>query len=320
MTTKERYKQLFERREYLREYKNLYLLASVSGYFFQLINALTSFYFVFSLCQLFFGEIVALLVASACVSLLEAAKRVNTSTFIRRLFSYKKADVYLLFASIALVGFSAFASFKGSGQMIKAHAAATQQSDVKKDTTSEFERTQIAMLDKQINEARKDAYRGTTTIHSARIITKLADEKIKLYASVMRKDSLQEIKRLQGEKTRTEDTQTTAFYFALFTLFSEGLFLLCLYYQFRYKYHSANDRQSDHQLERVRAVYDPGRSPGSKRGEKASCNYCGKRYLRTHGKRVFCSDACRKNDYKRRLKTGNNTQKPKNDIHPTQNI
>jgi hypothetical protein len=295
MTNKEKYQQLFARQQYLHEYRTLYLLTTISGFFFQIVNASTSFYFVYSVFHFFLSVNVAFCVALGCVLLLEGLKRNIFQTFIRRLFSYRKTDIYLLIGSFLLIGLSTFFSYKGASYVVSAFSEAKQKGDAKTEVSATFEREQIEDLTRQIDDARMDKYAGTTTITSSRLITRLNNERTRLYDAVMRKDSVAEAQRNIEANKRIEQSNITSYYFALFTLCCEFLFLGAILYAYRYRYVSAT--------EKIPTAKNRNARPKKKMQIliKERCIYCNKLYNKTSVKRIYCSDNCRKNAYRKKI-------------------
>lgn len=216
----------FKDRAFYEAYASINILSKILSYTFNLLSAATGATFVF----IFLQSLIPYPALSGAVTglfllLLEGLKRTTAGALFLQYFKAANVSFVLIFVCCCLSGVSILFSYQGAKQTI---TAMTPPPSKVVDERAGAIRGNVAELDKQISEARNTKWKGTTTSRSQKTINELSGQKTLL---------LQELNRIEARTDQANDqatsvhqTTTTAKseYFALFTLISELLFLLCI--------------------------------------------------------------------------------------------
>ncbi len=230
-------KEKFTPKPYYVRYRGLRKLALVASYAFNVLSATTAsmavYFFMVKFQQslLLAGGITVVFMV-----LLELAKRMTGSNFIRGIFQYRKPPIGMLTVLSGLVILSVVFSYTGSKKMI--HEFVPEPVLVNADSLTAPHKAEIVKIDGQIEKARGTTYKGTTTRTSQQTINLLTDQRKIIQGHVF------EIEREVREENRAtmqtflENNEGRASKFALFTLICELFFLMSLFYLEYYDFRS----------------------------------------------------------------------------------
>jgi hypothetical protein len=237
-------KRLFDRLEakhkpkpYWKQYRILYLAVLGASFLFHILSACTAaalvYFFLFGLTgSLAMSGTLTL----AALGALELTKRETSSKFFHTRLQFGKMSGGLLAAVLGLSVISTAASYFGAEKTV--HQFAKGPALVNADSTTQPLRLQITDIDRQINDAAKMKWKGKLTVQGQNTLAALTSAKADLMAEQTRQQ-----KRIDGNNdTALEEHKTTTTnngqQFAAFTLLSEILLILCLFYIQYYDFRS----------------------------------------------------------------------------------
>jgi hypothetical protein len=225
---------------YYKKFKPLRLVALIASYAFNIFSAVTAatlvFFFTLKVTQsvFFSGAITVIFIV-----LLEITKRITAGHLFKNKLQFGKIYLHSFLMVAILICLSVLFSFYGSQKAV--HTFTPPPDLILLDTLTAYQTNQIVLLDEQIEQARKTTYKGTTTRTSQRTIENLTNQKNALIAQkiALENDAIKSNKVVQEQKEN--QTNLNAFHFALFTLFLEGLFLICAWYLEYYDFRSLSE-------------------------------------------------------------------------------
>lgn len=237
-------KRLFDRLEakhkpkpYWKQYRILYFSVLGASFLFHILSACTAaalvYFFLFGLTG---SMAMSGILTLAALAALELTKRETSSKFFHTRLQFGKMSGGLLAAVLGLSIISTAASYFGAEKTV--HQFAKGPALVNADSTTQPLRAQIADIDKQISDAKKMKWKGKLTVQGQNTLAALTTAKADLLAEQTRQQ-----KRIDGNNdTALEEhkttTNTNGQQFAAFTLLSEILLILCLFYIQYYDFRS----------------------------------------------------------------------------------
>lgn len=232
----QRLSKKYEFRPYFERFSGIRKLAFFSSYSFNVLSALSASSAVYFFLDTYINNsILSVAITIVFMGLLELFKRNTASRFLENAFQFNKYPIGLCAVVFGLMTLSILFSYNGSKQFIFKLADPPVQ--VNEDSYTEEYKKEIAAIDAQIAAARETTYKGITTRTSQRTIDKLTEQRKQLQDRIFALEDEIRGKNLEAFEAHVADTQVQAYYFALFTLGCEFLFILCLgyleYYDFR---------------------------------------------------------------------------------------
>lgn len=331
----ERLQKKFTPKPYWKEYQVLRGVVLVTSFIFHLLSAATAaalvFLFIKGITQ---SVIIAAVLTATILAALEIAKRITSTRLFSSLMQFGKLSVGLAAAALALSALSTTAAYYGAHRAVTEWTPPAQHIDG--DSITGPLRQQIAQIDKQISDTRKQTWKGKITAPAQVTIERLNRQRETALAEITRQQTRIDAKNDAAESGHKTTTEGNAAGFALFTLASEILLLLAIWYLEFYDYRSfaehckrpttggklesigvplngaqrqpivANLRTNENRLTKiVTAPTDPRK-----------CEFCGNGYQYGHNKQKYCCDECRISAWQSR--TGKTVKKgPKNGINIT---
>lgn len=310
----DRLQKKFTPKPFFQEYKILQTVSAVASYLCNALSAATAATLVFFFLAGVIGSaIVAGILTAVGLVVLELSKRETSTRFFNSLLQYGKFKPGLAAVILALSAASIASSYFGAQVAVVEFTPPAAL--VNPDSLTAPLQGQLKTIDRQIADARKTQWKGTTTRQSQRTIERLTRQRETLTAELVRIRQRTDNRNDQSETRHQVQTTTTASRFAVFTLACELVFLLCVwfleYYDYRsfaeYGQHAQNETtgtQPAHAAAGVslngsgrpivaHARADDFRTVSVNVTNDRECKHCGKRYTYRHAKQKFCSDACR---------------------------
>lgn len=235
------YHREFTDKNFADSNRPLFILANVTGYFFQFFSAITAaalvYYFAYDITQTVY---LSTLTTTMFLLLLEAAKRFISSRFFIQFVKSVGKDRFnypLLSVIVLLASFSLCLSYFGAQRIVKESIATPI---LLKANTQDLS-VQIRNIDKSIKKAEKTTWKGRITGNAMKAINKLNDQKAVLQNRILELEKATEKENKYIITNTAVETNNKAHYFAATTLLFELLFLLCCYYSKFYKFRSIVD-------------------------------------------------------------------------------
>lgn len=233
----DRLQSKFTPKPYYYQYRILRAVSFGASILFHILSAATAAALVF----LFVGKLIPSALAAAAVTLaalavLEVSKRETSGRLFHDALQFSKISPGLCAAVVGLSAISIACSYFGAERAVKELTPPPALVDA--DTLTAPIRAQIADIDGQIADAKKNTWKGKVTAPSQRTIERLAAQKETLLTELVRQQSRNDTRNDETEKTHIVTTQANASGFALFTLCSELLLILCLWYLQYYDFRS----------------------------------------------------------------------------------
>lgn len=238
------YQKEFEPQSYEQENKSLFKISNVSGYFFQCFSAATAaatvLYFSYDLTSnIYFSGFCTIVF----LGLLEAAKRIVSSRFFKQFVKSKGKKRFspgMIVIMLMLTGFSVFLSITGASKTIKEvlknpTLLTANVSDLKQQIKDINK--QIATAENQTNSKGKILYKSLDNIKA------LAIQKTKIQDRIFQIEDKTATDNQTITKDHTTATNEKAVFAASATLVFECLFLLCLWYEKKYKWSCVVDME-----------------------------------------------------------------------------
>lgn len=332
-------KRLFDRLEekhrpkaYWKQYRILYLAVLGASFLFHILSACTAAALIYFFLLSLIGSLIASgIFTLAALAALEFTKRETSSKFFHTRLQFGKMSGGLLAAVLGLSIISTAASYFGAEKTV--HQFAKGPALVNADSTTQPLKAQIADIDKQIGDAKKMKWKGKITVQGQNTLAALATAKADLLAEQSRQQ-----KRIDGNNdTATQEHKTTTSangqQFAAFTLLSEILLILCLFYIQYYDFRSFAEYAHAHaettpeppgpQAKATNGATQQNPAPaftsngnGLPKNERQpigfayanrnapartqnvddhlrNCEHCGTAYIYGHRRQKFCTDQCR---------------------------
>lgn len=258
-------KRLFDRLEakhkpkpYWKQYRVLYLAVLGASFLFHILSACTAaaliYFFLFGLIG---SMAVSGILTLAALAALELTKRETSSKFFHTRLQFGKMSGGLLAAVLGLSIISTAASYFGAEKTV--HQFAKGPALVNADSTTQPLRAQIADIDRQMSDAKKMKWKGKITVQGQNALAALTSAKADLLAEQTRQQ-----KRIDGNNdTALEEhkttTNTNGQQFAAFTLLSEILLILCLFYIQYYDFRSFAEYAHAHAETAPKPTEQPGK-------------------------------------------------------------
>lgn len=221
---------------YYKKYRPLRWIALISSYLFNVFSGLTSsllvYYFAYELTN---NWIIASLITTAFIVILETSKRKTSSIFFKDVIQYRKINVFLLGFGLILTGMSISCSYFGSKRIVK-ELSEPRLIDVEQELKPL--RDELIQLDTQIVQARETRWLGTTTSASQKAIVTLTEQKAIIQSQLFKRESDLESQNDVILKTHQTTTSINANHFALVTLLLELLFVMTAFYLEYYDFRS----------------------------------------------------------------------------------
>ena len=319
----DRLAQKFKPKPYFKQYRTLQRVVLGASFLFHVLSAATAA----ALIYLFIGKLIPSDLAAGVVTLaalvaLEISKRETSGRFFHDVLQFGKFSPGLLAVVLALAAVSTTCSYFGAERAVLEFTPPPTLTS--SDSVTAPLRASLAGIDQQINDARKTTWKGKTTTRSQRTIERLTKQKETILAEMVRQQQRIDGKNDATETKHTATTETNATGFAAFTLCSELLLIVCLWYLQFYDYRSfaeyckkpagrdqvadtdhttagvslngagrpvvANLRVNDHA--RATKIVDSSTKIVNDTNLR-TCEHCGKRYTYRHAKQRFCCDQCR---------------------------
>lgn len=233
----DRLQSKFTPKPYYYQYRILRAVSFGASILFHILSAATAAALVF----LFVGKLIpsdltAGAVTLAALAVLEVSKRETSGRFFHDALQFSKISPGLCAAVIGLSAVSIACSYFGAEKAVK--ELTPPPALVIADTLTAPIRAQIADIDGQIADAKKNTWKGKVTAPSQRTIERLTAQKETLLNELVRQQTRTDTRNDETEETHTRTTETNAAGFALFTLVSELLLILCLWYLQYYDFRS----------------------------------------------------------------------------------
>lgn len=255
-------KRLFDRLEakhkpkpYWKQYRILYFSVLGASFLFHILSACTAA----ALIYFFLFGLIGSMAMSGILTLaaLELTKRETSSKFFHTRLQFGKMSGGLLAAVLGLSIISTAASYFGAEKTV--HQFAKGPALVNADSTTQPLRAQIADIDRQISDAKKMKWKGKLTVQGQNTLAALTTAKADLLAEQTRQQ-----KRIDGNNdTALEEHKTTTTtngqQFAAFTLLSEILLILCLFYIQYYDFRSFAEYAHAHAETAPKPTEQPGK-------------------------------------------------------------
>lgn len=316
---------------YWKQYQRLYYVVFGTSFLFHLLSAATAaaliYFFLFGIFQ---NEAAAGAVTLAALAALEYAKRETSGRFFQNYLQFRKIETGLLIAVVGLSAISTAASYFGAAQAVKVF---TPPPVLEAPPATADNRDQVAEIDRQISEQQKNTWNGKLNTRAARTIEKLTAAKLALIESTAAQTERTAINNAQIQEAHTTATETSAAGFALFTLCSEILLIVALFYLTYYDFRSfaeyshatagastgattgaSSINTTTIQTSPTEAAPRPvvgfkyGNQPPAPTAQR-TCDNCGAAYTHGHARQKFCSESCRIDNWKK--KNGRNPHRVK---------
>jgi len=233
----DRLQMKFTPKPYYYQYRTIRAVVLGSSFLFHVLSAATAAALIF----LFVGKLIPSHLAAGAVTLaalaaLEISKRETSARFFHDALQFGKLSPGLLVVVLALAAISTACSFFGAERAVR---ALTPPPDLlAADTVTAPVRAQIAAIDAQISDAKRNTWQGKVTTRSQRTIDRLTRSKELLLAEQVRQQNRVDSRNDATETEHTTTTEANASGFALFTLCCEVLLILCLWFLQYYDYRS----------------------------------------------------------------------------------
>jgi hypothetical protein len=334
-------KRLFERlkekhtpKPYWKQFRTMYFAVYGASFLFNALSACTAaalvYFFIFGLT----GSVIASGVMTATgLAVLEFLKRETSAKLFHTYLQFKTAAPGLIAAAIALAAISTTAAYFGAEATVKQFTPPP----VLMDESAELERidNQIKSIDEQMTAAQANNWKGIMTNRAQKTAAQLTAAKERLTAERIRIRERTDTKNDQTEQQHTQTTTANGQQFAVFTLISEIMLLICLYYLQYYDWRSFaeyahaqtttgqptelatsnphTDRLKQKQLNgepaKIGFVYGLNKRATQNVTER-KCERCSRAYIHGHARQKYCSDTCRVESWQER--TGRRlSKKPK---------
>lgn len=326
-----RLQKKFTPKPYWRQYQILRVVVLVASYLFNALSAATAaalvYFFLFGMIG---SAAAAGVLTAAALAIVELAKRETTTRFFNVLLQFGKFSAGLAAIVLLLAILSVGSSYFGAQRIVTEFTPKAQQ--ISSDSITAPLRAQIAQIDQQISETRKQRWQGKITAPAQRTIERLTRQKETALAELVRQQQRADHKNDTSEAIHETTTTATASQFGAFTLLCELLFILAAFYLEYYDYRSyaehckrpAGDQQisgdggngsGKHSLAGELLNGSPRPATGvanlrvndtqtiivTDNGTGArTCEYCGKQYEYRHSKQKFCCDGCRVSAWQQR--------------------
>jgi hypothetical protein len=236
----QRLKDKFKPKPYYLKFKPLRYIALAASYLFNVFSGFTASVLVFFFADGLTGSpVAAVLITVAFIALIEITKRKTNSVLFRDVLQFKRASFAVVaLASFALLisGLSITSSYYGADRTVKEFTPPPPP--VNTDTITAPIRAQLAEIDQQIKEAQNTKWMGTTTRTSQQAIKHLSEQKTLLTSRLIAVENRTDESNVILMGKHEQETTITARRFALATLVSELLFILCAFYLEFYDYRS----------------------------------------------------------------------------------
>lgn len=233
----DRLHQKFQPKPYHVQFRTLRAVVLGASFLFHILSAATAaaliFLFISSLIPSAMGAAVVTLAALAG---LEISKRETSGRFFHDALQFGKYSPGLLAVVLGLAAVSTTCSYFGAERAVKAFTPLPAL--ISADTLTAPIRTQIASIDAQISDAKRNTWKGKLTPRAARTVERLTRQREALTNEMIRQHGRADTRNDATEKTHTSTTEANAKGFALFTLCCEVLLVLCLWYLQFYDYRS----------------------------------------------------------------------------------
>lgn len=233
----DRLQNKFTPKPYYYQYRTLRAVVLGASFIFHILSAATAAALVF----LFIGKLIpspglAAVVTLAALVALEMAKRETSGRFFHDHLQYGKFSPGLLAVVLGLSAASIAASYFGAEKAVR--ELTPPPALVSADTVTAPIRTQLATIDGQINDAKKNTWKGKVTTRAQRTIDRLTRQKEALVNEMIRQQTRTDTRNDATETAHATTTEANAQGFALFTLCSEILLIVCLWYLQFYDFRS----------------------------------------------------------------------------------
>lgn len=233
----DRLQKKFTPKPYYQQYRTLRAVVLGASFLFHLLSAATAAALVF----LFIGKLIpspalAAVVTLAALAGLEMAKRETSGRFFNDALQFGKYSPGLLAVVLGLSAASIACSYFGAERAVK--ELTPPPALVSADTVTAPIRAQIAAIDGQINDAKRNTWQGKVTSRAQRTIERLTRQREALTAEMIRQQTRTDTRNDATEQQHTTTTEANAQGFALFTLSSEILLIVCLWFLAYYDYRS----------------------------------------------------------------------------------
>ncbi len=239
---------------YYERYSGIRKLAFISSYAFNVLSAISACVAVYFFLVPYINNIIlSVAITIVFMGLLEMFKRTTASRFLESVFQFSKYPIGLCAVVFGLTTLSILFSYNGSKQFIFQLAAPPVQ--VVMDSYTEEYKQEIVAIDKQITAARETTYKGITTRTSQRTIDKLTDQRKELQDRIFGLEDQIRGENKQAFEQHVVDTKGQAYYFALFTLCCEFLFLFCLGYLEYYDFRSYGEFAKVQEKEKLEPIF-----------------------------------------------------------------
>lgn len=314
----DRLQQKFTPKPYWKQYQILRIVVLAASYLFNALSAATAaalvYFFLFGMIG---NALASGVLTAALLAVLEIAKRETTGRLFNGILQFSKFSAGLASAVVVLAALSVTSSYFGAQRLVVEFTPPAQQINVDSLTTPL--REQIALIDRQTADARKQTWKGKTTAAAQRTIERLTRQKETALAELVRQQQRIDAKNDTTEHIHQETTTANAAKFAAFTLVCEILFILAAFYLEYYDYRSYAEHCKNPIPERPNTStagvnIAPDFLNGNKRptavanlradenrltkivatsGNLRSCDHCGNQYEHRHAKQKYCCDSCR---------------------------
>jgi hypothetical protein len=231
----DRLQNKFTPKPYYYQYRTLRAVVLGASFLFHLLSAATAAALVF----LFVGKLIPSQLAAGAVTLtalaaLELSKRETSGRFFHDALQFGKLSPGLLVVVLALAAVSTACSFFGAERAVR---ALTPPPDLlAADTVTAPVREQIAAIDGQIADAQKNTWQGKLTTRAQKTVERLTRQREALTNELIRQQTRTDTRNDATETEHATTTEANASGFALFTLCSEVLLILCLWFLQYYDY------------------------------------------------------------------------------------
>lgn len=233
----DRLQQKFTPKPYYYQYRTLRAVVFGASFLFHLLSAATAA----ALIYLFIGKLIPSGLAAGAVTLsaliaLEFSKRETSGRLFHDALQFGKYSPGLLAVVVGLSAVSIACSYFGAERAVR--QLTPPPALVNSDTLTAPVRAQIAAIDGQINDAKKNTWKGKVTAPAQRTIDRLTRQKEALVNELIRQQNRTDTRNDATEQAHANTTETNAQGFALFTLCCELLLIVCLWFLQYYDYRS----------------------------------------------------------------------------------
>lgn len=233
----DRLQQKFTPKPYFYKFKTLRLVVLGASFLFHILSAATAAALIF----LFVGKLIPNAMFAGAVTLaalvgLELAKRETSGRFFHDALQFGKMSPGLGVVVLGLSAVSIACSYFGAERAVREFTPPPAL--INADTLTAPIRGQLAAIDGQIADAKKNTWKGKVTTRAQRTIDRLTRQKDLLVSEFVRQQSRADQRNDATETAHTATTEANASGFALFTLCSELLLIVCLWYLQFYDFRS----------------------------------------------------------------------------------